>query len=161
MNDSMNAYKSNFPDPAAVHLMNQEHIADLSLCAQDGPWSFSCFYAYVPDSVSIIYKSQPESFHSGQLQLNSGISGSIRNSTREIDKIRGIQFSGTAMKINPAFGRKTDDIDIKQHVRAYESRFPFASEFPGDYWIVLILKMKFTDNTIRFGYKSVWEKMDR
>lgn len=150
--------------PGAIQLLMDEHIADLAVCIDHNPWSFSCFYAFDPELNFIIFKSNNESYHSTHTKGESMISGCVRNSTLNVHQIQGVQFTGQIYRLpaNENLLSKSDQFPsipgLKNAlVRAYKMRFPFAENFPGNYWVIRLEMIKFTDNSIEFGFKSIWE----
>ncbi|MCX6297115.1 MAG: hypothetical protein NTX97_13845, partial [Bacteroidetes bacterium] len=42
--------------------------------------------------------------------------------------------------------------------KSYYKKYPFAIAIPGDLWILEFEYIKFTDNTLGFGKKLIWNK---
>jgi uncharacterized protein YhbP (UPF0306 family) len=108
-----------------------------------------CFYVYDRELQAIIFKSDRKTKHIQNLIKNNSVAATVLADVHEILKIKGLQIEGTAQE--PADNESV----IKD---AYYSKYPFARLIPGDLWLLHPAKMKFTDNTLGFGKKVLWDK---
>ena len=83
--------------------------------------------------------------------INNNVAGSILVDKTEIGKIKGIQFNGTFLSPKDAL--------LKDAQKAYYFKYPYAAAMKGDLWVIELTSVKFTDNTLGFGKKLIWEKI--
>ncbi len=131
-----------------------ESQKNLTFCtvSDNVPYCASCFYAYMSENNFIVFKSDKKTKHIVNALVNDNVAGTI---TPDIDKtgtIKGIQFTG---KFNSPEG----DF-LEQAKKIYYGKFPFGRVVPGDLWIIELLSIKMTDNTLGFGKKLAWEKIN-
>lgn len=110
------------------------------------PHSASCFYAFYEDKMRFIIASDKNTQHIQNLQENPNFSGTIALETKEVGKIRGIQFNGTIEKAT------TKEKTI------YLKTFPYALALNPTLWSLHINEVKFTDNRLGFGKKKFYKK---
>ena len=113
------------------------------------PYCFSCLYAYDDENNCIYFKSQDNTTHIQNLNINSLVSGSILEDRLNINMIRGIQFTANVIPIEHGYNLKSD---------IYYLRIPIAHNIPGKIWQLRFIKIKLTDNSKGFGYKTIWKK---
>ena len=135
----------------------------LSTFSAQGSWTAHCFYAWISDSQSIVFTTDPETRHGREMLLNPCVSGGIMLETKVIGKIRGIQLTGRAFPCRPGeSGNPTSDNGIlvsESEARlAYLKRFPFALAVKLDLWVLTIDYVKMTDNRLGFGKKLEWRR---
>jgi uncharacterized protein YhbP (UPF0306 family) len=122
----------------------------MATCAEGMPYCATCFYAYIEEGNLLIFKSDAETKHISDALSNNQVAGSILVDKTEIGKIKGIQFNGTF--ITPK------DAQLKDAQKAYYFKYPYAAAMKGDLWAIELTSVKFTDNTLGFGKKLIWEK---
>lgn len=115
------------------------------------PYCATCFYAYIEKDNLLVFKSDTETKHISDALLNNKVAGSILMDKTEIGKIKGIQFNGIF------FTPKEDH--LKDAQKGYYFKFPYAAAMKGDLWAIELTSVKFTDNTLGFGKKIIWEKI--
>jgi uncharacterized protein YhbP (UPF0306 family) len=114
------------------------------------PYCFSCFFAYDPDEQLICFKSSPAAHHSSLVNDGTLVAGTINPDKLNRLAIKGIQFRGMVLD---------NDEVLKNRVRSlYHSRFPFSIAMPGEMYVIKLLSIKMTDNTLSFGKKMHWAK---
>ena len=130
----------------------QQHTCASFCCMDKGPtpYCFSCFYAFNPEDVLLYFKSAADSHHSGLMKENRSIAGTILPDKLNLFRIRGIQFEGIVLF--------NDDPLILQASTYYYKKFTVAKAMAGEIWTVRINKIKFTDNSLGFGKKLLWER---
>ena len=69
--------------------------------------------------------------------------------SKAVGKLQGLQLCGTV--------READEEARKTYIR----RFPFAALAELTLWVVEISYMKFTDNTLGFGKKLIWNSKEQ
>lgn len=115
------------------------------------PYCATCFYAYLEEENLLVFKSDAETRHISDALINNNVAGSILVDKTEIGKIRGIQFNGTFLS--------PKDVPLKDAQKAYYFKYPYAAAMKGDLWVIELTSVKFTDNTLGFGKKLIWEKI--
>lgn len=122
----------------------------LATCRASQAWSTHCFYTYDRMRNMFIIISETNTRHIDEVSDNPRVSGGIALETKNIGKIRGLQFTGRLMK---AEGK-----DKKHCRKLYLKRFPFAALANIDLWMLPMEYAKFTDNRLGFGKKIIWEQ---
>lgn len=115
------------------------------------PYCATCFYAYLEEENLLVFKSDAETRHISDALINNNVAGSILVDKTEIGKIKGIQFNGTFLS--------PKDAPLKDAQKAYYFKYPYAAAMKGDLWVIELTSVKFTDNTLGFGKKLIWEKI--
>jgi len=129
-----------------IDFINEHHLLSISTCKNNLPHSASCFYAFYEDKMRFIIASDKNTQHIQNLQENPNFSGTIALETKEVGKIRGIQFNGTIEKAT------TKEKTI------YLKTFPYALALNPTLWSLHINEVKFTDNRLGFGKKKFYKK---
>ncbi len=142
--------------------MNEKIVAFIAkqtcgnLCCidkDDKPWCFSFFYAFNKDEGLLYYKSSEVTRHSEIITENPFVAGTILPDKLNRLQIRGVQFEGTVIPF--------EDPLAKGAYAAYHKKFPFSITMPGQVWTIRISSIKMTDNTIAFGKKYLWQRIDQ
>ena len=82
-------------------------------------------------------------------QANRQVALGIALESKAVGKLQGLQLCGTV--------READEEARKTYIR----RFPFAALAELTLWVVEISYMKFTDNTLGFGKKLIWNSKEQ
>lgn len=114
------------------------------------PWSANCFYAFNETNNTLIFISHGNTKHYQMLTENPVVSGTISAQTKNVLHIQGIQFTG---KVVTPEGQDSKDANSR-----FYKRFPFARFVRAKLWVLELDHVKFTDNTLGFGKKLIWEK---
>lgn len=125
--------------------VNSCEVLTLCVVAENAPYCANSFYAYDGDNSCLVIAGNSTSKHI-KFGLNSEISGAIFTDTTKIKSIKGIQFCGILK-----------DADSKDK-RLYYKKFPFALLHKGDIFTIEINWAKFTDNSVKFGFKEIWQR---
>jgi uncharacterized protein YhbP (UPF0306 family) len=123
-------------------------LATLSTCADGQPHSAICFYAFDPEKSMLLIKSSRETMHVQQGLKNPVLSGTILPNIYSIGTLKGIQFTACFQETDQA-----NDKAIREH---YHRKFPMAMAIGGEVWMLKLLTIKMTDNTLGFGKKLYW-----
>ncbi|WP_373777953.1 hypothetical protein [Glaesserella sp.] len=135
--------------PSIQHYLTQQHVVGITAKYQQEIWAASCFYAFEPDTVSLILLTSRETYH-GQLMLkDSHVVGTISDQITQVSEIQGIQFAGQAELLTTEYERP---------LALYIERHPIAKLHQTDVWRIRLDKIKFTDNTFRFAHKEMWQR---
>jgi uncharacterized protein len=114
------------------------------------PHCVNCFYSFIEEFDSLVFKSDPTTQHIINALLNNKIAGTIVPDIHQTGTIKGIQFTGNFLI--PA----NEILEIAKI--KYYKKFPFALVMPGELWSIELTTIKMTDNTFGFGKKLVWVK---
>ena len=125
---------------------------NLTLCTSVNnlPSCANCFYAYMSDGNFFVFKWNRTTKHIANSLINYNIAGTVIPDISKIGTIKGIQFTG---KFTVPIG---DVLDKAKKI--YYARHPFALPMPGELWMIELISVKMTDNTLGFGGKLMWEK---
>ncbi|MDR3435390.1 pyridoxamine 5'-phosphate oxidase family protein [Telmatospirillum sp.] len=124
----------------------------LTLCTASGvlPWAASCFYAFDKEAMTFVCLTSLDTRHGAEMSANANVAGTISSQQANVAKIRGLQYSGTAVLLAG---------DREQHGRdLYYKRFPFARLHAAPIWAILPDVIKYTDNSFGFGTKLSWQR---
>lgn len=132
-------------DKKIATFLSAQTVASVCLLDDNNlPYCFSCFYAFDADEQLLYFKTNLNTMHGTIMQPGSRVAGTIQQDKLNRLAIQGIQFTGAVM---PS--------EISSH---YYKRFPFAVAMPGSIWCIQLEWVKFTDNTLAFGKKMIWQK---
>lgn len=131
-----------------IQFLRQKHIVSFSAFADGEMWSASCFYVFDQAHQRLILLTSAETKHGRLMQKNPRISGTIITESCEVAKLQGIQFIGEISPLKTA--------EKSTALEQYYARFPYARLIPSTGWQIVLKEVKFTDNNIGFGYKTVW-----
>lgn len=134
-------------DERIMRFIAKHHVLTLATVGESGEaWVANCFYAYDPRRNLFIFTSDTSTRHGSEMAKNGKVALSVVRETRIVGCVQGLQVVG--------YARPADD---EAH-KAYIKRFPYAVVAPLTLWMVEPTHIKFTDNTLGFGKKLIWEK---
>jgi len=139
--------KNNLND--MLPFIKKQHV--LSLCCTNGNdiWCANCFYVFDETEIAFYIMTSEESRHANLLSgMNQKIAGTINGQPKNISLIKGLQYSGTMKKIVKE--------EEQRALNLYTKRFPIAKIKSLPLWKIEISEMKFTNNVLGFGKKSIW-----
>lgn len=139
------------PPEKIAGFIRKHHVLTLATTAGDQPWCSNIFYAYIGASNLFVFASESGTRHGAEATANPCVAGSIVVETRVVGRVQGLQLTGTTRPVSATDGDGPR--------KAYLRRFPYAAAMTLDLWIFDPVYMKFTDNTLGFGKKLVWEKV--
>jgi uncharacterized protein len=137
-------------DKKIMEFLKENSVVSIATSIKNQPYSASCYFAFVEGENYIAFKSDSDSRHIEEAMKNAKIAGTILPDKIVKAKPKGIQFTGTFMKAEGAIGKMAKE--------AYLRKYPVASIFRGDIWMIEVDHIKFTDNTLVFGKKILWER---
>lgn len=114
------------------------------------PYCFSCFYAVDTKAGLIFFKSSSDSNHASFLQSNPIIAGTILPDKLNKLQVKGIQLEGIVLALD-------DELAKNASLHYYKSH-PMAMAISGEIWTIKINRIKYTDSTLGFGKKIIWER---
>ena len=126
----------------------EHHVFTLSVIVSGRPHSAPVFYAFDDIDETLIFMSDPGTIHSRAITKTHFCSGAIYDSVRNVQQIKGLQFSGTVKPLTSSERKDKEAIYIK--------KFPEAENLPGTLYVFHIEWMKMTDNSVSFGFKREW-----
>ena len=138
------------PDKRIVKFINNHHVLTLATCNDEEPYCANCFYVYMEEDNSLVFTSDFSTKHIKQVSHNIYVAGSIVLETNVIGKLQGVQFQGIISEARDELYTKARSVYLK--------RFPVAMLMKTTLWVVDLTFLKFTDNTLGFGKKLLWEK---
>jgi len=144
--------KKNLPKElkAIQKFIKKHHIFNIAVHANNELWTATCFYAFYPDLMALIFSTSTETKHGALMLINPEVVGTIALETKLIGKIQGIQFKGTVCQPNEKL--------LKVIKKIYYKRFPFTIGSDTSFWILYLNYIKFTNNKIGFSKKIIWER---
>ena len=123
------------------------HVLSLSANFEEECWSASLFYAGDPDNNAVYIMTDPATQHGALMLKNPVITGTICDQNADVSSLKGIQFK--------AFAAITATNDA---MALYLERFPVAKKMAGTLWKINFTVLKYTDNSLGFGTKLIWNK---
>ncbi|MDG6895316.1 pyridoxamine 5'-phosphate oxidase family protein [Volucribacter amazonae] len=133
-----------------IKFLQRKHIVSLSVFNQQDMWSTICFYAFNPHNNSLLIRTNQDTRHGLIMQTNPQVTGTIIHDSTTVAKLQGIQFTG---QINELHGELK-----KTGLALYYERFPYARVMKSALWEICFNEIKFTDNTLGFGKKTLWQR---
>jgi uncharacterized protein YhbP (UPF0306 family) len=120
------------------------------LDANGNPYCFSCFYAVDIKEGLLYFKSSADSHHTGFLISNPIVAGTILPDKLNQLQVKGIQLTGIILPFDDALAQNASLHYYKSH--------PMAMAMSGEIWTIKMNWIKYTDNTLGFGKKIIWER---
>ncbi|MEG1611363.1 MAG: pyridoxamine 5'-phosphate oxidase family protein [Alistipes sp.] len=132
-------------DERILRFIGRHHVLTLATTdSQGAPYCSNAFYCYDAERNLLIFSSSNETLHAQHMTQRPRIAASILLETRVVGKVQGLQLCGTATRAD------------QQARSSYIKRFPYAALVELTLWVVVPDLMKFTDNTLGFGKKLIW-----
>jgi uncharacterized protein YhbP (UPF0306 family) len=100
--------------------LKQATLMQVATTNNNQPWACSVYFA-TDDAMNLYWLSKPDRRHSLELTKNEKVAGTIVLPHTPGDKVRGIQFEGTAKEI-------TDPIQLTKAMELYAKRFGMPPE---------------------------------
>ena len=118
----------------------------MSLASSNGENISVCslFFAYDKDSKSFIVASSDNTLHIKNILQNKNIAGNILLETKNVTKIKGLQFSG---EFTPLADKRLQKL--------YFDTFAYALLLNPKLWQIKVKNFKLTDNSLGFGKKII------
>jgi hypothetical protein len=115
---------------------------------QNNPYCINCFYSFDKEHLILIFKSSIGTTHQKLTKPTACISGTILPNVIDILKLKGMQFTGNVIE--------DEEIDKLKLNSKYLKKYPMSVAVMGYVWAVRLDFLKFTDNTLGFGNKTIW-----
>ncbi|EDM38568.1 hypothetical protein PBAL39_20885 [Pedobacter sp. BAL39] len=150
---------------AISDFLQSQTVMTMATAIMDEPYCAPCFFAYNATHQVLVFKSDRETNHVKNALSNAQVAGSVLPDQLVKGRVRGLQFSGVLMNIanpeNPSAAAEVHPpeayITLADAKKSYYKKYPFALAIPGVIWIIRLHWIKFTDNTLGFGKKRIWE----
>ena len=134
-----------------MRFIRRHHVMTLTTVGAEGePWSCNLFYAWMPGCDALVFTSQEGTRHTREMGENGRVAASIALETRIVGRIQGLQIQGVAERVAESLAAEAR--------KTYLKRFPYAVFAPGELWVLKLVKLKYTDNTLGFGTKMHWSR---
>ena len=131
-----------------VTFIKKHHVLSLCTCKDSIPYCANCFYVFDALHVSFVIATDAKTRHGREALANAHVAGTIALETKIIGKIQGVQFTGLFKEAS------------KEESKAYFKRFPYALAMLPALWSIEIDYLKFTDNTLGFGEKLEFRRVE-
>lgn len=140
------------PDKLIQTFIRKHHVMTLATISDAGPWCANAFYAFDPESATFVITSDPATRHGSEMLACERVAASIVLETRVVGRVQGLQIAARAEQL-------TEQHPQYETLRkAYLKRFPYAVVAPLKLWALHADTLKYTDNTLGFGKKLLWER---
>lgn len=139
--------------PPLIDFLHSHSVLSMATSYDGIPWSASAFYAFDEEATRLLMLSSLETRHGEMLSINPYMAGTITDQFSDIHQIHGLQYTGMARLLAvPA--------DAAPALDLYYRRFPQAYGMTAPVWEIQLLHLKFTDNRVGFGSKTLWSRQD-
>lgn len=135
-------------DKRIASFIRRHHVLTLATSADGELWCSNMFYAYDPARNIFVFTSDATTRHIEQAMANNIVAASIVLETRVVGRLKGLQLTGRI--------RHSGDDEAAAR-KLYLKRFPYAAVAELNLWIIEPSYYKFTDNTLGFGKKLIWQ----
>ncbi len=126
--------------------------------AEEGEvWCCNLFYAYMAPGGdfpggAFVFTSPADTRHAAFMVANPRVAGSIVLESKVVGRLQGLQFCGSVCRAD-----SSPEL-LEEAKRGYLKRFPFAAPMLSDLWVLSLSRLKYTDNTLGFGTKLIWNQ---
>lgn len=136
-----------------LKFIRRHHVLTLATSGSEGLHCCHVFYAWEKEHNMLVFTSNPETLHARQALFDAEVAGGIVLETRSVAKVQGLQLTGRAMSVPEELAAAAR--------KAYVRRFPYTAAADLKLWVFRPRTMKYTDNTLGFGEKVVWEAKEQ
>ncbi len=134
-------------DQRIEKFIRRHHVLTLATATTKGePYCCNLFYAYC-GSGTFVFTSDTPTRHARMMERNGRVAASVVLETRIVGRVQGLQITGDAVRADDDAARL-----------AYIKRFPYAALAELRLWRLEADMMKYTDNTLGFGKKLIWQR---
>ncbi|MFR9503293.1 MAG: pyridoxamine 5'-phosphate oxidase family protein [Rikenellaceae bacterium] len=131
-------------DQRTVKFIKRHHVLTLATAVDNTPYCANAFYAYDTKRNRLIFTSDISTRHGGEMLANNIVAASVVWETKLVGRIQGLQITGKVLRAD------ADDASC------YIKRFPYTALSDLTLWAIEPHMMKYTDNTLGFGTKLIW-----
>ena len=136
-------------DERIAGFLSRHHVMTLATTDDSGrAWCSNEFYAFDSEQGMMIFTSDMNTAHAAQMSARPEVAASVVLETRIVGRVQGCQIRGRVVA--------GDDCARRRYLR----RFPYAAAMLAatEVWALTIDYVKFTDNTLGFGKKLIWQR---
>ncbi|MEG1553892.1 MAG: pyridoxamine 5'-phosphate oxidase family protein [Rikenellaceae bacterium] len=137
-------------DKKVVTFLAEHHLMTLATTRDNIPHTANLFYHFDLESLCFIFTSQEETKHVKDVLKNNTVAMNVALETKNVAKIQGLQMTGHM--------RHPEGDDLKNMKKLYLKAVPLAVVMDLDIWVIDLDSYKFTDNTLGFGKKLLWNR---
>jgi uncharacterized protein YhbP (UPF0306 family) len=141
------------PDARIVRFLKKHHVLTLATAEDHELWCANLFYAWWEERQAFVFTSALDTRHAAEALKHPDVAGSVVLETRVVGNVQGVQFQGKMF-------RPEGEI-LQMAKKRYLRRFPYAAVMDLELWLLEVTRLKFSDNTLGFGKKLIWNKNDR
>jgi hypothetical protein len=136
-------------DSRILSFLKENTVANICMLnAEQKPHCLSCFYVFHEEEMTLLFKSGYGTMHDTFIKENAAVSGTILPNQVDPLQLKGIQFAGKLLSLNPSA--------LIKYGAAYAQKYPMSLAIPGYIWAARLEYIKLTDNSIGFGTKLNW-----
>lgn len=136
-------------DKHILSFLSEHTVASIALLdANSRPYSVSCFYAFEPERMCLLFKSSFGTHHDNLIHEGAPVSGTILPEKLDLAMLKGIQFTGKLMSLQEAGNLRFSSL--------YTQKYMMSLALPGYMWGAELTYIKLTDNSLGFGHKTSW-----
>lgn len=128
--------------------LKKQHVLSLCCSFNDDIWCANCFYVFDEENIAFYLMTSIESRHSKLMLKNHLVAGTVNGQPKNISLIKGIQYKGVISLLTEE--NNADALSL------YTKRFPIAKIKSLPLWKIEISELKFTNNILGFGNKTLW-----
>lgn len=144
-------------DERIVRFIGRHRVMTLAAGSEGRLWCCNLFYAFLPPGTlgfeggAFVFTSPATTEHASLFVKEPRVAGTVVLEAKTVGRLQGLQFQGTVCRADAS-------AEWSAAARgAYLKRFPFAAVILSDLWLLRISRFKFTDNTLGFGTKLLWD----
>jgi uncharacterized protein YhbP (UPF0306 family) len=137
-------------DPRITRYLLSRNVLTLATVCKGAPYCCNLFYAFDDRLTRFYFLSSTETQHIRHALENELVAGTVTSPSRQIARLRGIQFTGRFFK--------PEGLVEQAGRQLYLRRFPLAVMAHAELWAVDAERIKMTDNTLGFGTKLHWSR---
>lgn len=114
------------------------------------PYNTPLYYCFLELENKLLFLSDAKTKHAQHCIHNKNVSCCVVDNNQNLLKSKAIQLSGFAMVVN--------DADYNDYYKMYVKKYPAALAFSNTtLFEIEIVSLKYTDNTLGFAKKILWE----
>lgn len=137
-------------DVKMIRFLKERHLLSLATASNNAPYCSSLFFVFIEEELMLVVSSSDKTKHIREAVMQTRVAGTITGEAEDVNRIRGIQFTGDFEKLSGKL--------LEKAKHAYLSAFPVARFVAADIYGIRLTWVKMTDNRLGFGKKLTWEK---
>ena len=137
-------------DERIPRFLKKHHVLTLATTVDNRPHCANLFYAWLEPEQAFVFTSSLDTKHARDALTHSEVAASVVLETRVVGNVQGVQIRGEMY-------RPEGELLYRAKAR-YLRRFPYAAVMDLELWLLEPKWLKFSDNTLGFGKKLIWER---